>query len=100
MKALVKKTRVVCKRYWDAEWQGQDRHCQLSETTARAETQPALRQEDVGERKQRLNRDEKGIAILSLSRTKSELENATKYRNSQRPGYNTTACCHSTQNLK
>ena len=83
-------------------WTGKDRTgiSQLSGTTARVETQLALRQEDVGERKQRLIRDEKGIAILSLSRTKGELKKATKYRNSQRPGYNTTACCHRIQNLK
>lgn len=85
---------------WDVAWQEQDWHCQLSETTARAETQLALRQEDIGERKQRLIRDDKGIAILSLSRTKRGQEKATEYRNSQRPGYNTTACCHRIQNLK
>lgn len=39
----------------------------------RAKTQLALRQEDVGEGKQRLIWDEKGITILSLSKTKREL---------------------------
>lgn len=100
MKALVNKTRVAAKGNWDVEWQGQDWDCQLSETTARAETQLALRPEDVGERKQSLIRGEKGIAILSLSRAKTELEKTTEYRNSQRPGYNTTACCHRIQNLE
>lgn len=52
------------------------------------------------EGKQRLVRDEKGIAILSLSRTKRKLEKDTEYRNSQRPGYYTSACCHRVQNLK
>lgn len=40
----------------------------------RAKTQLALRQEDVGEGTQRLIWDEKGITILSLSKTKRELE--------------------------
>lgn len=40
----------------------------------RAKTQLALRQEDVGEGKERLIWDEKGIAILSLGKTKRELE--------------------------
>lgn len=40
----------------------------------RAKTQLAVRQEDVGEGKQRLIGDEKGIAILSLSKTKREVE--------------------------
>lgn len=82
-------------------WNGKDRtDIANSETTATVETQLALRQEDVGEGKQRLIRGENGIAILSLSRTKRELEKATEYRNSQRPGYYTTACCHRIQNLK
>lgn len=53
---------------------GQDWHLQLSENTVRAKTQLAVRQEDVGEGKQRLIGDEKGIAILSLSKTKREVE--------------------------
>lgn len=60
----------------------------------RAEIQLAQRQEDAGERKERLIRDEKGITILSLRRAKGEMEKATKQRNSQRPGDNSTACCH------
>jgi len=82
-------------------WSGNDRTGIANlENIARAKTALALRQEGAGERKQRLIRDEKGIAILSLSRTKRGLEKATKYRNSQRPVYNITAWCHRIQNLK
>lgn len=67
MKALVSKTKVVCKGYWNPEWHGQDWHCQLSETTARAETQLAGRQEDVGERKQRLIGMKRGLQFFPLA---------------------------------
>lgn len=56
-------------------WSNQDRTgIDNSQRTVRAKIQLALRQEDVGEGKQRLIGDENGIAILSLSKTKRELE--------------------------
>lgn len=81
-------------------WSGKDRTALTTLGEHSEDRNTVLRQKDVEQGKQRLIRDEKGAAILSPSETKRELEKATEYRNSQRPCYNTTACCHRIQNLK